>query len=67
MKLKINPILDNISEDDIRNLFDESFKHLGIKPGGEIPTDFYNIRETFCHLLFRELITNIQLRERFLK
>jgi hypothetical protein len=46
--------INNLTEQDMRDIFYESIEELGITAGDIIPTDMLNLRETVIRLMFEK-------------
>ena len=46
--------IDNLSENDMRDIFYEAIEKLGVKAGQHIPADMVDLRETVIRLMFEK-------------
>jgi hypothetical protein len=54
MKKIYTVTLDNLTENDMRDIFYEAIEKLGIKAGQQIPADMVDLRETVIRLMFEK-------------
>jgi hypothetical protein len=54
MKKTYTVTLDNLTENDMRDIFYEAIEKLGIKAGQQIPADMVDLRETVLRLMFEK-------------
>jgi hypothetical protein len=52
MKKKATITIDNLTENDMRDIFYEAIEKLGVKSGSMIPGDMVDLRETVIRLMF---------------
>ena len=53
MKRDTTITLQDVTEQDLRDVFHKAIDELGIKGGDQIPADMYNLREQVMDILFR--------------
>lgn len=53
MKRDTTITLQDVTEQDLRDVFHKAIDELGIKNGDQIPADMYNLREQVMDILFR--------------
>lgn len=46
--------INNLTENDMRDIFYEAIEELGVTAGDIIPTDMVNLRETVIRLMFKK-------------
>ncbi len=46
--------INNLTENDMRDIFYEAIEELGVTAGDIIPTDMLNLRETVIRLMFEK-------------
>lgn len=46
--------IDNLSENDMRDIFYKATERLGVKAGQQIPADMVDLRETVIMLMFEK-------------
>ena len=46
--------INNLTENDMRDIFYEAIEKLGIKAGQQIPADMVDLRETVIRLMFEK-------------
>lgn len=46
--------IDNLSENDMRDIFYKATERLGVKTGQQIPADMVDLRETVIRLMFEK-------------
>jgi len=46
--------INNLTENDMRDIFYEAIEELGVTAGDIIPTDMVNLRETVIRLMFQK-------------
>ena len=46
--------INNLSENDMRDIFYEAIEKLGVKAGQQIPADMVDLRETVIRLMFEK-------------
>jgi hypothetical protein len=54
MKKTYTITIDNLSENDMRDIFYEAIEKLGVKTGQKIPADMVDLRETVIRLMFEK-------------
>lgn len=52
MKHNITVTLQDVTEQDIRDIFHSAIEQLGVRAGDQIPADMYNLREKVISALF---------------
>jgi hypothetical protein len=52
MKKEVKITLQDVTENDIRNVFHDAIDSLGVSAGEQIPTDMYNLRDAVLRILF---------------
>lgn len=52
MKKEIKITIQDLTEEDMRNVFYQAIEELGVKPGQQIPADMYNLREQVINIMF---------------
>ena len=52
MKKVYTITIDNLTENDMRDIFYEAIEKLGIKAGQQIPTNMLDLRERVIKLMF---------------
>jgi hypothetical protein len=55
MKKTYTITIDNLSENDMRDIFYEAIEKLGVKAGQQIPADMVDLRETVIRLMFEKV------------
>jgi len=55
MKKTYKITIDNLSENDMRDIFYDAFEKLGVKAGQQIPADMVDLRETVIRLMFEKV------------
>lgn len=53
MKRDTTITLQDVTEQDLRDVFHKAIDELGVKTGQQIPADMYNLRERVMDILFR--------------
>lgn len=53
MKKKFTVTLQDVTEQDLHDVFHKAIDELGVKAGDQIPADMYNLRERVMDILFR--------------
>jgi hypothetical protein len=54
MKKIYTVTVDNLTENDMRDIFYEAIEKLGVKAGQQIPADIVDLRETVLRLMFEK-------------
>jgi hypothetical protein len=54
MKKTYTVTVDNLTENDMRDIFYEAIEKLGVKAGQQIPADMVDLRETVLRLMFEK-------------
>jgi hypothetical protein len=54
MKKTYTVTVDNLTENDMRDIFHEAIEKLGVKAGQQIPGDMVDLRETVIRLMFEK-------------
>ena len=54
MKKTYTVTVDNLTENDMRDIFYEAIEKLGVKAGQQIPADIVDLRETVLRLMFEK-------------
>jgi len=55
MKKTYTITIDNLSENDMRDIFYEAIEKLGVKAGQQIPADMVDLREAVIRLMFEKV------------
>jgi hypothetical protein len=53
MQKEISITINELTEQDLRNVFHQAIEELGVKAGEQIPSDMFNLREQVVDILFR--------------
>ncbi len=54
MKKTYTITINDLSENDMRDIFYEAIEKLGVKAGQQIPADIVDLRETVIRLMFEK-------------
>ena len=54
MKKVYTTAIDNLTENDMRDIFYEAMEELGVTAGDIIPSDMLNLREKVIRLMFEK-------------